>query len=113
MGTSKRSKSLAFPALDYREIALYPHRPVRLRRQHRINQVADRPHAIGHAKRNCWRSTQGFMNAAKIVMRHVQANDSGVIGDQAGVQKVIDRLSAMKVLLPEKALPPENKEAAN
>jgi hypothetical protein len=33
--------------------------------------------------------------------------------DQAGVQKIIDRLSAMKALLPEKVAPPETKEAAS
>jgi hypothetical protein len=32
---------------------------------------------------------------------------------QAGVQKVIDRLSAMKAPLPKKAPEPKNEEAAN
>jgi hypothetical protein len=34
-------------------------------------------------------------------------------GQYPGVQKVIDRLSAMKALLPERVVPPEKKEAAN
>jgi hypothetical protein len=40
-------------------------------------------YAIRNAKGNARRSPQSFMNTAEIVVRHVQADGSGVVGELA------------------------------
>ena len=37
-------------------------------------QFTDRPDMIGNPERHSWRFADGFMHAAKIVMRDIQAN---------------------------------------
>ena len=58
---------IAAAAIDYSELSLYAHRSVWLKLKHGIDQVANRPYAIRDPQRDCWRSPQGFMDAAEIV----------------------------------------------
>jgi len=53
------------------------------------------------------------VSESSIAIKDDRLELAALLYDQAGVQKIIDRLSAMKALLPEKAAPPETKEAAN
>lgn len=74
--------ALRFSAIDYGEVALDMYGSVGLqRRQHGINQIANRPYAISNPERDRWRGPQRLMDAAKIVVRHVQADRRSVIGE--------------------------------
>jgi len=59
-----------------------------------------------------WIGEKG-VSESSIAIKDDRLELAALLYDQAGVQKIIDRLSAMKALLPEKAAPPETKEAAN
>ena len=53
----------------------------RNRLQRRVDQVANRPHAISDPENHRWRHPQGFMRAAQIVERDVQAHSGKVAID--------------------------------
>jgi hypothetical protein len=53
------------------------------------------------------------VSESSIAIKDDRLELAALLYDQAGVQKVIDRLSAMKALLPEKAPEPKKEEAAN
>ncbi len=44
-----------------------------------VDQLADRPHMIGEAKRNRRGGPERFVNAAEIVMRHIERDRRNVI----------------------------------
>jgi hypothetical protein len=59
-----------------------------------------------------WVGEKG-VSESSIAIKDDRLELAALLYDQAGVQKVIDRLAAMKLLLPEKAPEPKKEEAAN
>jgi hypothetical protein len=53
------------------------------------------------------------VSESSIAIKDDRLELAALLYDQAGVQKVVDRLLAMKALLPEKVIPATNEEAAN
>ena len=62
-------RAVGITPIDYAEVAFNANGSVRLQRQHRVNQIADGPDAIGDAERDRWCGPQGFMDTAKVVVR--------------------------------------------
>jgi hypothetical protein len=76
----KARYSLFAPALDYRETPLYPDWPVRLNRQRGVEQIGNGPDPIRDAQSHTRRGPQGLMDTAEIVMGHIEADRSRVVG---------------------------------
>ena len=75
------SARLGFATLNYSEIPFGPDRPVRLKRQRDVDQIANGPDPVSNAQRHGWRGPQRLMDAAEIVMGNVQADRSRMIGE--------------------------------
>jgi hypothetical protein len=78
--TSVLLRRLVLSALNYREIPLGPDGSVRFKCKRGVQQIANSPDPIRDAQCNARRGPQGLVNPAEIVMRHVQADCSGMMG---------------------------------
>jgi hypothetical protein len=65
-------------SIDYSEVPLHP-RPIGLKWQHGINQVADCLDAVRDPKGNSGCSLEGFVHAAEIVGSHVQRDRRNMV----------------------------------